>query len=76
MIGKKKKRQKKKIEDIDLMEELDYYQPKRKKQIDQKVILGAVLLVVVIAGILFSPLFEKFIEPIMIYSSSIIIVFE
>ncbi|MBQ7758509.1 cell division protein FtsQ/DivIB [Anaerotignum sp.] len=46
--------------DIDLMEELEYYQkaPVKKKGIDQKLVIGGVLLVVVIACLLFSPIFS------------------
>ena len=44
--------------DIDLMEELDYYQkPKPKKGLDQKVVIGCVLGLVVVIGILLSPVF-------------------
>lgn len=55
---RKKRNQKKTMEDIDLMEELDYYRPKRKKrQIPQKYLIGALLVVVAGALFLFSPVF-------------------
>ena len=62
MLNIKKKKQTKKTKqemiDIDLMEELDYYQKKPvKKGIDQKVIIAAAFVLVVIAGLLFSPIF-------------------
>ncbi|MBR5123375.1 MAG: FtsQ-type POTRA domain-containing protein, partial [Anaerotignum sp.] len=44
--------------DIDLMEELDYYQkPKKKKGVDQKVVIGGALGLVVVIGLLLSPIF-------------------
>lgn len=44
--------------DFDLMDELDFYQkPKRKKGIDQKIVIAAILAVVVFACVLFSPVF-------------------
>ena len=44
--------------DIDLMDELDYYQkPKPKKGVDQKVVIGAALAVVLVVGLLLSPIF-------------------
>ena len=61
MFHRKKKQPKKKQEmiDIDLMEELDYYQKApRKKGMDQKKVIALVLVVVVFACILFSPLFS------------------
>ena len=60
MFRKKSKKPNKKTEmyDIDLMEELDYYQkPKPKKGLDQKVVIGCVLGLVVVIGILLSPVF-------------------
>lgn len=60
MLKKKSKKPKKKTEmyDIDLMEELDYYQkPKPKKGIDQKVVIGCALAVVLVIGLLLSPIF-------------------
>ena len=60
MFRKKTKKPNKKTEmyDIDLMEELDYYQkPKPKKGLDQKVLIGCVLGLVVVIGILLSPVF-------------------
>ena len=60
MFKKKSKKMNKKTEifDIDLMEELDYYQkPKPKKGVDQKVIIGCALGLVVIIGLLLSPIF-------------------
>lgn len=61
MFNKKKKQPKKKKQemiDIDLMDELDFYQkPERKKGIDQKVVIAGVLVVVVFACVLFSPVF-------------------
>lgn len=62
MLNIKKKKQPKKIKqemiDIDLMEELDYYQKKPpKKGIDQKVLIGIAFGLVVVAGLLFSPIF-------------------
>lgn len=60
MFRKKTKKPNKKTEmyDIDLMEELDYYQkPKPKKGLDQKVVIGCVLGLVVVIGILLSPVF-------------------
>jgi len=54
----KKTNKKAQLYDIDLMDELDYYQkPKAKKGIDQKVILGCGLALVVIIGLLLSPIF-------------------
>lgn len=60
MLKKKKKKPNKKAEiyDIDLMEELEYYgKPARKKGIDQKLILGLALVLVLIIGLLLSPVF-------------------
>ena len=60
MFRKKTKKPNKKTEmyDIDLMEELDYYQkPKPKKGLDQKIVIGCVLGLVVVIGILLSPVF-------------------
>lgn len=62
MLQIKKKKQPKKMnpemQDIDLMEELDYYQRTPvKKKIDQKVLITAAFLLILIAGLLFSPLF-------------------
>ena len=60
MFRKKTKKPNKKTEmyDIDLMEELDYYQkPKPKKGLDQKVVIGCGLGLVVVIGILLSPVF-------------------
>ena len=62
MLHIKKKKQPKKAKqemiDIDLMEELDYYQKKPvKKGIDQKVLIGIAFGLVIVAGLLFSPLF-------------------
>ena len=60
MVKKKSKKLNKitEIFDIDLMEELDYYQkPKPKKGVDQKVIIGCALGLVVIIGLLLSPIF-------------------
>ncbi len=60
-LGKKRKEKKQKkqeIYDIDLMEELSYLQKEeRKKGIDRRIVLAAVLLVLVFACALFSPLF-------------------
>ena len=45
--------------DIDLMEEIGYYQKKpQKKGLDQKIVIALVLVVVVAACVLFSPLFS------------------
>lgn len=52
-MARKKKKQ---INDMDLMEELDYYE-KPKRKINSKFIIGFLLLIIIIAGILFSPLF-------------------
>ena len=61
MFNKKKKQPKKKKQemiDIDLMDELDFYQkPEKKKGIDQKAVIAGVLVVVVFACVLFSPVF-------------------
>ena len=60
MFRKKSKKPNKQNEmfDIDLMEELEYYQkPKPKRGIDQRVVLGAALGLVVIIGLLLSPIF-------------------
>ena len=61
MFNKKKNKKSNKrteIYDIDLMEELDYYQkPKAKKGIDQKVVIGCVVALVVVFGLLLSPVF-------------------
>lgn len=55
---KKSKKQNKQMIDIDLMDELDYYQkPKPKKGMDQKVVIGAALAVVLVIGLLLSPIF-------------------
>ena len=54
----KKKNRKAEIYDIDLMEELEYYQkPKPKKGVDQRVIIGVVLVLLGIIGVLLSPVF-------------------
>ena len=61
MFHRKNKRQKKSQEmlDIDLMEEIGYYQKKpQKKGLDQKIVIALVLVVVVAACVLFSPLFS------------------
>lgn len=61
MFHRKKKQQKKTQEmlDINLMEEIGYYQKKpEKKGIDQKIVIALVLVVVVAACVLFSPLFS------------------
>lgn len=61
MFHRKKKQQKKTQEmlDINLMEEIGYYQKKpEKKGIDQKIVIALVLVVVVLACMLFSPLFS------------------
>ena len=60
MLKKKMKKTNKKAEiyDIDLMEELDYYQkPKPKKGIDQRIVIGCALGLIVIIGLLLSPVF-------------------
>ena len=60
MLRKKSKKPNKKAEiyDIDLMEELEYYQkPKPKKGVDQRVIIGVVLVLLGIIGVLLSPVF-------------------
>ncbi len=62
MLQIKKKKQPKKTKqemiDIDLMEELEYYQKTPvKKGIDQKALIGIAFGLVVIAGLLFSPIF-------------------
>ena len=60
MFNRRKKQQKKKQEmlDINLTEEIAYYQKKpRRRGIDQKIVLALVLAVLVLAGFLFSPLF-------------------
>lgn len=60
MLKNKLQSKKKKQEfiDIDLMEELDYYHKKpAKKQIDQKVVITAAFVIVVIVGLLLSPIF-------------------
>ena len=55
---KKSKKQNKQMIDIDLMDELDYYQkPKQKKTVDQKVMIGAGLAIVLVIGLLLSPIF-------------------
>lgn len=61
MFHRKNKQQKKSQEmlDIDLMEEIGYYQKKpQKKGLDQKIVIALVLVVVVAACVLFSPLFS------------------
>lgn len=60
MFKKKSKKTNKQKEmfDIDLMEELEYYQkPKPQKGIDQRVIIGVAFGLVVIIGLLLSPIF-------------------
>lgn len=61
MFNQRKKQSKKKKQemiDIDLMEELDFYQkPQKKKGINQKIVLGGVLVVILFACVLFSPVF-------------------
>ena len=60
MFRKKSKKPNKQNDmfDIDLMEELEYYQkPKPRRGVDQRVILGAALGLVVIIGLLLSPIF-------------------
>ena len=60
MFRKKSKKPNKQKEmfDIDLMEELEYYQkPKLQKRIDQRVIIGVAFGLVVIIGLLLSPIF-------------------
>ena len=60
MLRKKSKKPNKKAEiyDIDLMEELEYYQkPKPKKGVDQRVIIGVVRVLLGIIGVLLSPVF-------------------
>ncbi len=54
----KKTNKKADIYDIDLIDELDYYQkPVKKKGIDQKVVLGGALVLVLFIGLLLSPIF-------------------
>ena len=61
MFRKKKSKKSNKRQDmfdIDLMDELDYYQkPKPKKGVDQKVIIGVALALVAVIGLLLSPVF-------------------
>ena len=46
------------MEDIDLMEELEYYQPRKKRlEIPQKYVIVAVLILLAGAAFLFSPFF-------------------
>ena len=46
------------MEDIDLMEELEYYQPRKKRlEIPQKYVIAAVLILLAGAAFLFSPFF-------------------
>ncbi|MBQ2413270.1 MAG: FtsQ-type POTRA domain-containing protein [Anaerotignum sp.] len=54
----KKSNKRQEMFDIDLMDELDYYQkPKPKKGVDQKVIIGVALALVAVIGLLLSPVF-------------------
>lgn len=54
----KKSNKKEQMTDIDLMEELEYYRKSdKKKGIDQKVILGIALVLVLLIGLLLSPIF-------------------
>ena len=49
------------MEDIDLMEELEYYQPRKKRlEIPQKYVIVAVLILLAGAAFLFSPFFAVF----------------
>ena len=58
MFHRKKKQQKKPQPDFDLMEEIEYYRKSPKKQgLPQKAVLALVLVVVVFACAVFSPLF-------------------
>ncbi|MEI3523882.1 MAG: hypothetical protein V8Q36_07055 [Anaerotignum sp.] len=51
-----RKKRKKQMEDIDLMEELEYYQPRKKRlEIPQKYVIAAVLILLAGAAFLFSP---------------------
>ena len=53
-----RKKRKKQMEDIDLMEELEYYQPRKKRlEIPQKYVIAAVLILLAGAAFLFSPFF-------------------
>lgn len=54
----RKKNTKKQITDIDLMEELEYYHPQTKRrQIPQKYLIAALLVIIAGAAFLFSPFF-------------------
>lgn len=54
MARKKKKR----IDNVEFIEELEYYErPKKGRGINPKYIIGFLLLVIVFAGVLFSPIF-------------------
>lgn len=54
MALKKKKR----IDNAELLEELDYYErTQRGRKINSKFVIGFLMLIIVIAGVLFSPLF-------------------
>ncbi len=54
----KKRKQKADLYDIDLMDELDYYQkPVKKKGLDQRVVIGGALVLVLLIGLLLSPVF-------------------
>ncbi|WMI80281.1 cell division protein FtsQ/DivIB [Anaerotignum sp. MB30-C6] len=54
-MAKKKKRP---MDNVELLDELEYYErPKRGRGINPKFIIGFLLLVIIISGILFSPLF-------------------
>lgn len=55
---KKKKQPKNQIVDIDLMDELEYYQAQpKKKDVDQRIVIAVILVVILAAGLLFSPIF-------------------
>ncbi|MDO4531591.1 MAG: FtsQ-type POTRA domain-containing protein [Bacillota bacterium] len=58
MFRKKTEKTRDKIEDIDLMEELEYYhKPVRKKGIDHRILMGGAVALVAVIGILLSPVF-------------------
>lgn len=57
-MGIKKKKSEKQMTKIDLAEELEYYEkPNKGRRIDQRVLIGGIFLLVVVVGVLFSPLF-------------------
>lgn len=57
-MGRRKKQSEKQMIDIDLVQEIAYYEkPRKTPKINQRLVLGGAMLLLIIVGFLFSPLF-------------------